>query len=109
MSWLLEDVRAKHPGIELFACHPELGLVQQEDGLLRLPSGPKLGLRWLTLTDEEQRLRLRDLLCALLEEAAAGEQAGFAAMQLKPGDWIGRLARLDGATGDPTTERSRGR
>jgi hypothetical protein len=45
--------------------------------LLRLPRGAALGMRWLALTEEEQRLRLRDLLGAILAHAAAGEQARF--------------------------------
>jgi hypothetical protein len=102
-GWYLlgEEMRARHPGIELFASHPELGLEQQKEGLLWLPSGAGLGMRWLALTEEEQRLRLRDLLGAILAHAAAGEQARFRVSHWSADAWTRRLAGLPGVEVEP--------
>jgi len=67
-----DELRARHRGIEPHLVHPELGVEPIEDEPTR-PSDRSLGLRWLALTEEEQRLRCRDMLRALLEEAVADE------------------------------------
>ncbi len=63
-----DELKARHPGIEPHVVHPELGVEQVEDEL-DLPSDEKLGLRWLTLSAEQQQQRCRDMLRALLQEA----------------------------------------
>ncbi|HST41535.1 MAG TPA: hypothetical protein VLK58_18600 [Conexibacter sp.] len=97
-----DEMRARHPGIELFASHPELGLVEQEEGHLSLSTGVALGTRWLALSAQEQRLRLRDLLRAILDHAAAGEQACFRVDHWACGPWTRRLAALPGVAVEPS-------
>jgi hypothetical protein len=76
-----DELKARHPGIEPHVVHPELGVEQVEDEL-DLPSDEKLGLRWLTLSAEEQQQRCRDMLRALLQEARVdGAEARYRAFR----------------------------
>lgn len=76
-----DELKARHPGVEPHVVHPELG-VEQVESEFELPSDRGLGLRWLALPADEQQLRCRDMLRALLEEARAdGAEARYRAIR----------------------------
>ncbi len=65
-----KEMEAADPAFRWHTVHPELGVVASDDV-------GRLGVRWLGLPEEEQRLRERDGFAALLRHAAAGGEAVF--------------------------------
>jgi len=83
---------ARAEGLGRHVVDPEIGVVPLED-LKQLPYDAHLGGRWLELTAEEQRLRLRDVLAELLAIARAGEEPAL----LRPDVGEGPAEPLDDA------------
>ncbi|MDO8185387.1 hypothetical protein Q5424_21285 [Conexibacter sp. JD483] len=108
-EWELDgdQLKARRPGIEPHVVHPGAGVVAVEDELT-LPSERALGARWIVLPAEERRLRVRDMLQALLEEACAG--GGGACFRVngaraEPLDDAAISRLLDGVAGRTLVER----
>ncbi|ADB51834.1 hypothetical protein [Conexibacter woesei] len=80
-----DEVQKAHPSLRLFLMHPDLGLREMDDEIVVEPDARELSVGWLALPVAEQRLRKRDMRRALLDLAAAREDARFGPLLVEPG------------------------